>query len=49
MRHIVHGTGRVRGTVRYGKLVVAEGGEINGDVQQLDAADAQFAKAPSDH
>ena len=39
-RLVVHGTGRVSGTIRYGKLVVAEGGEINGDVKQLDAPDA---------
>jgi cytoskeletal protein CcmA (bactofilin family) len=36
-RLVVHGTGRVCGTIRYGKLVVAEGGEVNGDVRQLDA------------
>lgn len=35
-RLIVHGTGRVSGTIRYGKLIVAEGGELNGDVQRLD-------------
>jgi cytoskeletal protein CcmA (bactofilin family) len=34
---VVHGSGRVSGTIRYGKLIVAEGGEINGDVRQLDA------------
>jgi cytoskeletal protein CcmA (bactofilin family) len=39
-RLVVHGTGRVSGTIRYGKLIVAEGGEIHGDVRQLDAADA---------
>jgi cytoskeletal protein CcmA (bactofilin family) len=38
-RLVVHGTGRVSGTIRYGKLVVAEGGELNGDVACLDAAD----------
>jgi cytoskeletal protein CcmA (bactofilin family) len=38
-RLVVHGTGRVSGIIRYGKLVVAEGGELNGDVKQLDAAD----------
>jgi cytoskeletal protein CcmA (bactofilin family) len=38
-RLVVHGTGRVSGIIRYGKLVVAEGGELNGDVRQLDAAD----------
>ena len=37
-RLVVHGTGRVSGTVRYGKLVVAEGGEVNGDVRLIDAA-----------
>jgi cytoskeletal protein CcmA (bactofilin family) len=33
---IVHSTGRVSGKIRYGKLVVAEGGELSGDVQRLD-------------
>ena len=37
-RLVVHATGRVSGTIRYGKLIVAEGGELNGDVKQLDAA-----------
>jgi len=36
---IVHGTGRVSGKIRYGKLIVAEGGELSGDVQRLDAND----------
>jgi len=35
-RLVVHGTGRVSGIIRYGKLIVAEGGEISGDVRQLD-------------
>ena len=44
---IVHGTGRVSGKIRYGKLIVAEGGELSGDVQRLDAkADAAPARAP---
>ena len=30
-RLVVHGTGRVSGSIRYGKLIVAEGGEISGD------------------
>ena len=38
-RLVVHGTGRVSGTIRYGKLIVAEGGELNGDVQRLDEAE----------
>jgi cytoskeletal protein CcmA (bactofilin family) len=39
-RLTVHGTGRVSGTIRYGKLIVAEGGEVSGDVKRLDGADA---------
>ena len=35
---IVHSTGRVSGKIRYGKLIVAEGGELSGDVQRLDAS-----------
>ena len=35
-RLVVHGTGRVSGTIRYGKLIVAEGGEVTGDVKRLD-------------
>jgi cytoskeletal protein CcmA (bactofilin family) len=38
-RLVVHATGRVSGTIRYGKLIVAEGGELNGDGKRLDAAD----------
>jgi cytoskeletal protein CcmA (bactofilin family) len=37
-RLVVHGTGRVSGTIRYGKLIVAEGGELSGDVRQLDGS-----------
>jgi cytoskeletal protein CcmA (bactofilin family) len=39
MRLVVHGTGRVSGTIRYGKLIVAEGGELSGDVKRLEAGD----------
>jgi len=35
---IVRGTGRVSGKIRYGRLIVAEGGEISGDVQRIDVA-----------
>jgi cytoskeletal protein CcmA (bactofilin family) len=37
-RLTVHGTGRITGTIRYGKLVVADGGEITGDVKRRDNA-----------
>ena len=42
-RLVVHGTGRVSGTIRYGKLVVAEGGELTGDVKRLEGADDRAA------
>ena len=34
---LIHGTGRVSGIVRYGALEVRSGGEIDGDVQSLEA------------
>jgi cytoskeletal protein CcmA (bactofilin family) len=45
-RLVVHGTGRVTGTIRYGKLIVAEGGEVTGDVKRLEAGE-QGASAPA--
>jgi cytoskeletal protein CcmA (bactofilin family) len=42
---IVRGTGRVSGKIRYGRLIVADGGEISGDVQRIDAAPTTSAKA----
>ncbi|TMG85619.1 MAG: polymer-forming cytoskeletal protein [Betaproteobacteria bacterium] len=48
-RLVVHGTGRVSGTIRYGKLIVAEGGELTGDVKRLDADEqAQRSLLPSE-
>jgi len=44
-RLVVHGTGRVSGTIRYGKLIVAEGGELSGDVKRLDSADEQAQRS----
>jgi cytoskeletal protein CcmA (bactofilin family) len=38
-RLVVHSTGRVSGTIRYGKLVVEEGGELSGDVQRISERD----------
>lgn len=46
-RLVVHGTGRVSGTIRYGKLVIAEGGEITGDVKRLESSDATPAATTS--
>jgi cytoskeletal protein CcmA (bactofilin family) len=44
---VVHGTGRVTGTIRYGKLVVAEGGMLTGELRQLDAAAPEGRPAPA--
>jgi cytoskeletal protein CcmA (bactofilin family) len=46
-RLVVHGTGRVSGTIRYGKLVVEEGGELSGDIQRISDRDAQSRPAPA--
>lgn len=40
-RLVIHATGRVTGTIRYGRLVVEEGGALDGDVHRIDATDAQ--------
>ena len=37
---IIHATGHVSGTIRYGKIVIQEGGELTGDVKSLAAGDA---------
>ena len=37
---IIHATGRVSGTIRYGKILIEEGGEVSGDVQSLNAGSA---------
>lgn len=42
-RLVIHPTGRVTGTVRYGKLSIAEGGQLSGDVGMLDAPVARVA------
>ena len=34
---IIHATGRVSGTIRYGKLLVETGGTLSGDIQSLGA------------
>ncbi len=35
----VHATGKVSGKIRYGKLVIEEGGEISGDIKTLSDAE----------
>ena len=46
-RLVVHGTGRVSGTIRYGQLIVAEGGEVSGDVKPIEASEKHPEKADS--
>lgn len=43
-RLVIHSTGRVSGKIRYGKIVIEEGGELSGDVRSL--ASEQVAAAP---
>lgn len=37
---LIHATGRVSGKIRYGKIMIEEGGEITGDIGALGAASA---------
>lgn len=36
---VIHATGRVSGKIRYGRIVVHEGGELSGDVRSLAAGE----------
>lgn len=38
---VIHATGRVSGKIRYGKIVIHEGGELSGDVKSANAAEAR--------
>ena len=42
-RLVVHGTGRVTGTIRYGSLVVADGGSLTGELTRIEPAAAPGA------
>jgi cytoskeletal protein CcmA (bactofilin family) len=44
-RLVIHATGKVSGNVRYGKLVIEEGGELSGDVKTLGAEEPRRATA----
>ena len=44
---VVHATGQVSGKIRYGKIVIEEGGEVSGDVRSL-ASEQAVASAPLD-
>ncbi|SNR77022.1 protein CcmA, bactofilin family [Methylobacillus rhizosphaerae] len=36
---IIHSTGRVSGKIRYGKILIEEGGELSGDIASISAED----------
>jgi len=38
---LIHSTGRVNGKIRYGKILIDEGGQLSGDVQSLSAAESR--------
>ena len=41
---VIHSSGRVSGKIRYGKVLVQEGGEVNGDVGAIGGGDVQLVK-----
>jgi cytoskeletal protein CcmA (bactofilin family) len=41
---VIHASGRVSGKIRYGKILVQEGGELSGDIGALAEGPAQFTK-----
>jgi cytoskeletal protein CcmA (bactofilin family) len=41
---VIHASGRVSGKIRYGKMLVQEGGEMSGDIGALAEGAAQFPK-----
>jgi cytoskeletal protein CcmA (bactofilin family) len=41
---VIHASGRVSGKIRYGKMLVQEGGEMSGDIGALAEGPAQFPK-----
>lgn len=45
---IIHATGRVNGKIRYGKLVIDEGGELCGDINSISADKAMPTKTYSE-
>ena len=40
---IIHSTGKVNGTVRYGKVLIEEGGQLCGDIQMMNKSEAKPA------
>lgn len=44
---VIHATGRVSGTIRYGKITVEEGGELSGDVATITGISSSTGVQPS--
>lgn len=42
---VIYATGKVSGKIRYGKIVIEEGGQLTGDVRVASAADSQGVAA----
>ncbi|WP_345792744.1 polymer-forming cytoskeletal protein [Thauera sp. JM12B12] len=42
---LIHATGQVSGKIRYGKILIEEGGELSGDVQSLSASGKEGLRA----
>lgn len=40
---IIHSTGKVNGTVRYGKVLIEEGGQLCGDIQMMNKSEVKPA------
>ena len=38
---VIYATGKVSGKIRYGKIVIEEGGQLSGDVRAASASDSQ--------
>lgn len=42
---VIYATGKVSGKIRYGKIVIEEGGQLSGDVRAATASDSQTVAA----
>ena len=45
---IIHATGKVTGKIRYGKMLIEEGGEISGEIKALADEDHEQGKSRSE-
>jgi len=47
-RLVIHASGRVSGTIRYGTISIEEGGELSGDVAAITSTKSKATSAPAD-